>query len=188
MHVGPAALAAFPARHDIGTAAVPGLPGLCLRPLSLQADLAWLRALYADTRAHELAHVPWPDAAKAAFLDQQFALQHAHYTAHYGDADFLAIEHEGAPVGRYYLLQQPRHHLIVDISLAARWRGRGIGTALVRASQVQAQRLGRGMCLHVARDNHAARRLYERLGFVMAAAGTDTHHAMQWGASTDALS
>ncbi len=157
---------------------------LAERGFSLRAanddDLPWLRDLYASTRAEEMAPVPWPEIAKRSFLDQQFGLQHQHYLNHFGDADFLVIEHaERGPAGRYYLQRVAPEHLLVDISVFPSLRGSGIGTALIRQSQQDAAALGRGMRLHVQQSNPAARRLYERLGFV--ADGTEgTHRLMRW--------
>lgn len=145
-----------------------------------QDDLPWLRDLYASTRAEEMAPVPWPQIAKRAFLDQQFALQHTHYLAHYADADFLAIEHaEHGPVGRYYLQRTVPAHLIVDICLFPSMRGSGVGDALIRHSQADAAALGRGMRLHVLDTNAGARRLYERLGFT-SGDGEGRHVPMHW--------
>ena len=143
-------------------------------------DLPWLRDLYASTRVGEMAPVPWPDIAKRSFLDQQFGLQHQHYLLHFGDSDFLAIEHiERGPIGRYYLQRSAPDHLLVDISLFPTLRGQGVGRALIEASQHHAQTLGCGMHLHVQQSNSAARRLYERLGFVNEGE-EGTHHLMRW--------
>lgn len=157
--------------------------GLALRPAGVD-DLPALRALYASTRADEMAAVPWPDLVKRAFLDDQFRLQHRHYVNHYAAADFMVLEHAGAVAGRYYLLREAPSHLVVDISLFPAWRGRGIGAALLRASQDEARAAGRGMHLHVVRDNLAARRLYERLGFVLGEdPGQGSHLPMRWSPS-----
>lgn len=155
------------------------------RGFSLRAahddDLPWLRDLYASTRAEEMAPVPWPEIAKRSFLDQQFGLQHQHYLTHYGDADFLAIEHaDRGPVGRYYLQRAAPDHLLVDISLFPALRGSGVGSALIRQSQQDAATLGRGMRLHVQQSNPGARRLYERLGFVAEEGAEGTHRPMRW--------
>lgn len=160
-------------------------PALRARGLALRAlhdgDLPWLRDLYASTRSEELAAIPWPDAAKRAFLDQQFALQHAHYLMHYGDSDFLALEGADGAVGRYYLQRAAPDHRLVDISLFPAWRGLGLGHALIAHSQAEARREGRGMRLHVLHTNPAARRLYERLGFV-AEPPSGSHLPMRWPA------
>ena len=152
--------------------------GLALRAAT-SADLPALARLYADTRAEELAAVPWPDVLRHAFLDQQFRLQHKHYVGHFAGADFLVIERGAALVGRYYLLREAPEHLLVDISLFAAWRGQGIGRALIEASRQEAADLGRGMGLHVHHGNPRARALYLRLGFVPDGR-TDTHEHMAW--------
>lgn len=155
--------------------------GVSLRTAT-DADLPWLRRLYASTRAEEMAGVPWPDLAKRNFLDQQFVLQHRHYLAHFGDSDFLAIEADGhGPIGRYYLQRAAPDHLLVDISLFPPWRGLGIGAALILQSQADAAALGRGMHLHVQDANPGARRLYERLGFVATATSERGYRPMRWG-------
>jgi len=138
-----------------------------------------LRLLYADTRAEEMSPVPWPQAAKQQFLDQQFDLQHRHYLQHYADADFLVIEHGSAVQGRYYLMKTAPEHLIVDICLMEAHRGFGIGRALIQDSQREAKALQRGMQLHVIKYNTRARALYENMGFKITG-GTDMHHYMSW--------
>ena len=171
----------FPASAGPGLAAPPAFAafGLSLRPATA-ADFPGLRRLYADTRADEMAQVPWPPGLKQSFLDQQFDLQHRHYLQHYGDAAFLVLERGGEVVGRLYLQRTPPEHLVVDISLLEAWRGRGVGGALLARVQADAAAAGSGVFLHVRRDNHAARRLYLRLGFAPAPGGTDTHERMAW--------
>lgn len=152
--------------------------GISLRP-ARESDLPALRRLYADTRAAEMAVVPWPPGLKQAFLDQQFSLQHRHYVVHFAAADFLVVESAGEVVGRLYLLRAEPMHRVVDISLFEARRGKGLGRALLEAVQAEAAALGRGVALSVARDNPQARRLYVRLGFVPDG-GSDTHEAMAW--------
>jgi ribosomal protein S18 acetylase RimI-like enzyme len=139
--------------------------GVMLRSV-VDDDLPWLRDLYATTREDEMAQVPWSAAQKRAFLDQQFGAQHQHYRAAYPGADVLVVFDADGPLGRFYLQRSPPDHLVVDISLFPRARGQGIGGALIRAAQEDAAVQGRGMTLHVLQQNPAARRLYERLGFV----------------------
>ncbi len=152
--------------------------GFFLRP-ARDADLPGLRALYADTRAEEMAGVFWPPMAKRSFLDGQFDLQHRHYLQHYPTADFMVIERQGGVQGRYYLQRSAPEHLIVDICFLAGHRSQGLGRALIVASQQQARALGHGMVLHVLRLNPRARRLYETLGFEPDGS-TDSHDRMRW--------
>jgi ribosomal-protein-alanine N-acetyltransferase len=59
---------------------------------------------------------------------------------------------------------------INNVAIRPQFRGRGIGTALMRHVLVEAGRLGaRRATLEVRASNVEARRLYERLGFYVAA-------------------
>lgn len=53
------------------------------------------------------------------------------------------------------------------IELLPAYQGRGIGTRLVGDLQAQARARNLPLTLHVLKSNHPARRLYERLGFVI---------------------
>lgn len=169
--------------------AEPSVPALLLeRGISLRhaqaGDVPFLRRLYASLREEELAAVPWPQAAKQAFLDSQFSLQHLHYVGHYREADFLLVEHHGKPIGRYYLLRNELDFLIIDISLENRWHGQGIASALIRQTQHEAGEHGTGVQLHVQYGNDGARRLYERLGF-RPVADEGSHQRMRWAPVAD---
>ncbi|MGN6739141.1 GNAT family N-acetyltransferase [Dyella sp.] len=131
------------------------------------SDLAFLRALYAQSREAELAQTPWPPEARQAFCDSQFNLQHRHYVSQYPPAAaFLVILQEHQPIGRLYLHWSTDELRIVDILLASRSRQQGIGTALLRALQMAVGNAGiPTISLHVEQQNSEAYRLYRRLGF-----------------------
>jgi GNAT superfamily N-acetyltransferase len=157
-------------------------PGFTLR-CAQQADMPFLRDLYASVRADELAGVGWPEPAKQAFLDSQFSLQHHHYVSHFAPSDFLLIEHAAIPIGRFYLHRDATDFLLLDIALLPPWRSRGIGSSLIRHAQREAHRVSASLSLHVESRNLAAHRLYQRLGF--AAVGREGMHLrMRWPAST----
>lgn len=128
-------------------------------------DLPWLRALYATTRAAEMAAMGWPEDVQRAFLDSQFGLQHRHYLQHYGDAEFLVAQRQQTPLGRYYLLRGQPDDLIVDISIDPAAQGQGIASALIAQTQLDAAGRGRGVQLHVLSLNLRAQGLYHRHGF-----------------------
>lgn len=130
-----------------------------------EADLPFLGRLYASTRAEELAPVPWSEADKAAFLDQQFRAQHAHYQQYYPNTDWLVITHGGEDIGRFYIERWPSQHRIIDIAFMPAHRGRGYGEALLRDAIDEAAAAGKDVSIHVEKFNPAMR-LYRRLGFV----------------------
>ena len=138
-------------------------PEIELRPTA-EADLPFLRALFASTRWQEMAATGWRDDQKQAFLDDQFRLQDLHYTTHYPDGEFHIITRGGEPIGRLYLYRGPAAWQIVDISLLPPWCGQGIGGALLRQTLRDADALKVPVGLHVTVFN-PARRLYDRLGF-----------------------
>jgi ribosomal protein S18 acetylase RimI-like enzyme len=134
-----------------------------LRPVD-DADRAFLVELYASTREEELAQVEWPEGARETFVEQQFAAQDHHYRANYPGATLDVIEVDGSPAGRLYVHRGPSDIRIMDIALAPGFRGRGIGTRLLRSLMDEADASGRKLSIHVEQNN-PARSLYDRLGF-----------------------
>lgn len=134
-----------------------------LRPAGADDRDSLLR-VYASTREEELRLVDWSDEQKAAFVRQQFEAQDAYYREHYEPATFDVIEVEGEPAGRLYVARWEEEIRIMDIALLPEHRGRGIGTALLRALLDEAAEAGKRLSIHVELNN-PARRLYERLGF-----------------------
>jgi ribosomal protein S18 acetylase RimI-like enzyme len=139
------------------------LTELGLRPIR-DEDRPFLERVYASTREEELAPVPWSADQKAAFLRQQFAAQHAHYTTHCADASFDIVTVDGVPAGRLYVDRRPDELRIVDIALVPEFRGAGVGTRLLGALLDEATARGVPVTIHVELSNRALG-LYRRLGF-----------------------
>ena len=129
-------------------------------------DLEFAAALYASTRSEELAPVPWPEAAKRAFLRQQFEAQHHWYSEHYPGAERLIVQRGADPVGRCYLWPGAAEIRVMDIALTPPLRGQGIGTRLLQALIEVARAGALTITLHVEPHN-PAQRLYARLGFAL---------------------
>jgi ribosomal protein S18 acetylase RimI-like enzyme len=127
-----------------------------------EADRPFLAALYAESRADELALTNFDDAEKAAFCAQQFASQDRSIRQYRG-LSYDVVTIDGVASGRLVVARGATLHL-VDITLAADRRGAGVGTALLRELVEEAEGNGRAITLTVEATN-PARRLYERLGF-----------------------
>jgi ribosomal protein S18 acetylase RimI-like enzyme len=137
-----------------------------LRPVA-DADRAFLVELYGSVRAPELDQVPWDDATKRAFVEQQFTAQDAAYRGNYPGATLDVIEVDGARGGRLYVHRGESDIRIMDIAVAPEFRRRGVGTRLLRELMDEADASGRKLSIHVEQNN-PARSLYDRLGFLPA--------------------
>ena len=79
---------------------------------------------------------------------------------------------DGDAAGRLYVRRALNVILIVDIALLAPFRGRGIGTAILRDLCDEADHHGHVISLHVSTTNRA-RHLYARMGFRQIDDGSD---------------
>lgn len=115
--------------NDIGT--------ITLRPVS-DNDREFLLKVYEASRAFEMQFVNWDDQTKWTFLKHQFDAQHAHYREHYQGAELDIILIDGKPRGRFYVFRGPGQIAIMDITLLPDFRGRGIGSKLIRGLLAEA--------------------------------------------------
>jgi ribosomal protein S18 acetylase RimI-like enzyme len=137
--------------------------GLVLRP-ETEADIPFLRRLFASTRWDELAITDWSDAEKLAFADSQFGFQRQHYRAYFPSTAWGVLESNGVPMGRLYLDRRETTLHILDIALLPDWRGRGLGTAIMEWVCAEADAAGKSVTIEVEKFN-PAQTLYRRLGF-----------------------
>lgn len=151
---------------------------LSLRPIT-EADMPFLLELYASTRAHEMAMIPWTDEEKQQFLAMQFHAQHTYYIENYQEATFDLILWEDQPIGRLYVDEWLQELRIVDIALLPQYRNHGIGTYYLKALMQRASKEGKGISIHVEHNNPAMA-LYTRLGF-QKIDETGIYHLMEWG-------
>ena len=155
-----------------------GLTGaIGLRPAGL-GDEAFLREVYAGTRAEELVLVDWDGAQRAAFLNMQFQIQRQCYRAQYPAADHRVISLDGRPIGRVIVARSTEEIRLVDISLLPGERNLGVGTAVIEGILDEAGRAGRPVRLQVLSSNRALG-LYRRLGFAEAGR-SGAHLLLEW--------
>jgi ribosomal protein S18 acetylase RimI-like enzyme len=132
--------------------------------VATNADEAFLREVYASTRAEELALVPWNEEQRAAFLRMQFDAQHFHYHSHFPDASYQIILQDGKPIGRLYVLRNEEEIRIMDITLLPQNRNAGIGSSLIRELLQEADGASKPVSIWVENFN-PSQSLFERLGF-----------------------
>lgn len=128
-----------------------------------ETDIPFLLQLYADSRAAELAPVPWTEAQKQQFLKSQFMLQRKHYYQHFHEASFDLILLGGVPVGRFYVHRGIELH-VIDIIVSPEYQQRGIARYLFEQLLLEAEQTNLDITLHVEINNFA-RDWYARLGF-----------------------
>ena len=143
------------------------------------ADEAFLETVYADTRRGELAMLNWSREQEDAFFKMQFQIQTRAYRMQFPDAVYYVIEFDKTPVGRLIVERGERGINLIDISLLAQFRSRGIGTFFLEKLKAEAAAGGKDLFLRVFKTNVSAQRLYERLGFAIVE-NADLYFAMRW--------
>jgi ribosomal protein S18 acetylase RimI-like enzyme len=143
---------------------IPSPVGLLhLRP-EREADRDFRYRLFCDSREPEFALL-----APVAFRDvmtQQFHAQTLSNLARFPEARFDIVELSSEPIGRI-VVDRPGEFLhIVDQAVVPQWRGRGVGTAIVRALMDEAEAAGVPVRVEGTAENDPSLRLYLRLGFV----------------------
>src|SRR6185369_13513319 len=129
-------------------------------------DEAFLRQVYACTRAEEMALVPWTDEQREAFLRFQFDAQDSYYRSQFPEAAYQIILKDGAPVGRLYVYRNSTDMRILDITILPEQRAAGVGTSLIRDLQAEAEESNQPLNIWVENFNRS-QSLFKRLGFLI---------------------
>lgn len=142
-------------------------------------DIPFMQTLYASTRESELAMTNFSEQEKLNFVTQQFSAQTAHYTQHYCTDSFDIIEFEGMSIGRLFVDHWDKEIRIVDITLIAEYRNKGLGNYLFNLMFEQARAGKKSITIHVEHNN-PAKRFYERLGFTLKTQTNEIYLLMEW--------
>ena len=105
--------------------------------------------------------------------------QRRYFEEHWDPGPRRIIVVEGRDVGVVQVEWYVDEVFLALIEVGPAWQGRGIGTAVIRDVQAQAQEAGLPVTLHVLKTNRDARRLYERLGFVIVER-REERYVMRW--------
>ena len=151
-----------------------------LRP-AVAEDYEELVGVYASSRAAELAQVTWwGDEQKLAFCRMQYDAQKKEYDARFPDAQYDLILLDGRTAGRFWVGRGEEEMRLLDIVILPWAQGQGVGTALVRKLIDEARASGKRLRHMVFVMNEGARRLYERLGFVVFEEVGGAYLHMEW--------
>lgn len=129
--------------------------------------------LYSDFSIHSAsdAELPlWRSLAETLFKNSAIGLGA-------DDVLLLAFSSASKPIGFVHLHPQPSAILLAGIGVIQKWRGRGVGQALMEAAMRRAQKEWPSLPfqLEVEQANPAALRLYASWGFALTRTGAGTY-------------
>jgi ribosomal protein S18 acetylase RimI-like enzyme len=140
-----------------------------VRPAS-DGDFDFLYDLHEVTmRLHVQAIWGWDDA-----------FQREMFCKSYGDRPQSIVIVEGVDSGVFCVERRAADLYLRSIEIHPRVQRRGIGAAIVRSVIAEAAALRLPAALRVFKVNVGARRLYQRLGFVIVGE-SETHYDMRYG-------
>lgn len=153
---------------------------ISVRPATAKDD-AFLKTVHQEERHWEFE--PLLNAGDEEnyhkVLAQQYDAHHDVYFNSYDVAKYGVVMWTDHPVGRLYVDYRDREIRLLDLAILAAYRGKGIGTMLMRGVCADAARRGLAVGLHVHVANGPAQRFYYRLGFDPKASN-GRHILMEW--------
>ena len=135
-----------------------------LRPVE-EKDDSFIEEVYGSTRQDELNLTNWPEQQKKAFIIMQSMAQLAEYKKNYPGAAYEIIIYKKKQAGRFYTWENDNEIRLIDITLLPLFRGKGIGTFLLKELIKKSNSVQKKISLHVDPVNPALQ-LYWRLGFI----------------------
>jgi GNAT superfamily N-acetyltransferase len=136
------------------------------RALDNEDDAAFLFALFAATRAREMAAMPIDAKAKDFLMRAQYRSMTETYRREYPNARSEIIECEGRELGRLVTDVGDACVTYVDIAVLPEAQGRGLARRVMLKALDEPRRLGLPARVSVLIHNVASLRLCESVGFV----------------------
>lgn len=127
-------------------------------------DREVLLEIYKASREIELSMTNWAPELRRRFCEIQLDAQTAHYKELYPDASHQIILVDEIPAGRTYVHRGDDQIAILDLAILAEFRGRGIGTSVIKRLQAEAEASSRFLRVYLE-DFNPAQKLFITLGF-----------------------
>src|ERR1700744_536618 len=134
---------------------------LMLRPTFPQDEKFVYDLVYELTAERLLAHL-WDPNIRHQILDFQVRAQHSAWAVSHPNAEHAIIMLDDAAVGRMVIDRSGPFYDLVDIAIAPKHRGAGIGTRLILALCMEAGMSQKSVRLYVNVMNPRAIELYKR--------------------------
>lgn len=145
-----------------------------IRPYDAERDAAGLRECFVALQDHE--HDMYPDAPAGEAIADEYLAWMFERVGKFDGAVLVASDGDGTLIGFATVLARvprsdpddpdPSHAFLSELSVMPAWRGRGVGAALIEASEKFSRERGaRVLRVTVVADNDGAQRLYARQGF-----------------------
>jgi len=159
---------------------------LKFRPAN-EDDDPFLRALRAQFDSERLYVQYWDDqneSLKKSILELQFRAHAQHFkeVKNKWETKDNIIELDGTPIGRFIVCGDRNEIRLADIIVDSRYRGMGIGQAVLDTTKAECMQSKRPFRLHVEKLSPAVR-FYLNQGFC-SIEETNTHYLMEWRPST----
>lgn len=143
-----------------------------LRPVK-ENDGLFIESVYRSTREAELNITQWSELQKNSFIIMQSMAQLAAYRTKFPEAVYQVIVFNKEDAGRFYTWENENEIRLIDITLLPKFRGKGIGSTLLKELIKKSNKVQKKISLHVEPTNTALH-LYGRLGFIHI--NTNGHH------------
>lgn len=148
-----------------------------LRPVE-DTDREFLISAYEASREMELSMTPWSPEQKRLFATHQFDAQLLHYAKTYSQASHDIILADGREVGRLFVNRGTAEIAIVDLTVLAEARNRGIASSLIEKLQSESGETGRKLRVYVERFNPSQHFFFKR-GFEVSESD-DVYLILRW--------
>lgn len=141
-------------------------------------DHLFLFQLFTSTRFDEIVSWGFDQTMTEQFLHMQWEAQTQSHRLQFPDMDHRIILADDRKAGRIIVDRTSSELRLVDISLLPEYHNQGIGTRILLELQREALQQKKTLSLSVLVSN-PAKRLYDRLGFLVVSQG-EVYVRMEW--------